>query len=329
MPASHQYYGFFGGPVVLLLGGYGACVVLLDREQLTPVLEILAALLCIAGLAGLSDQRTARAGNWAGMVGVILAVSTTLGGVEGLWPALVYAQFAIVASVGGTIGVLVYLTVSPTSLPQAVAGFHSLVGLAALLTATAEYLPKQQPSADVAPSWTASSLDDASELVRLIAIGIATIVGGITFAGSIVAFAKLSGLLSSSPLHLPIRDAVNALLALAAIAAVAYFATVPAGVLGLRILGGAAACSILLGMHMVASISGTDMPVVITVLNSYSVGLPRAARPLQLASPRELQTRLLTLLYHPLANPAALRRAGRCAPRASCSTSRYSRSSAR
>lgn len=342
---SYQYYFFFAGPVALLLGFYGACIALLDREQLTPVIEVLAALLCIAGLAGLSGQRTARAGKWAGMTGVLLAVSTTLGGVGGLWPALVYAQFAIIASVGSAIGFVVYRMVSPSSLPQAVAGFHSLVGLAAVLTAAAEYLPKRL-AADTAPSWDASSVDDASEPVALLAVGITTVVGGITCAGSIVAFAKLSGLLSSSPLHLPLRDAANALLMAATLAAVVFFASLPASPLGMNVLGAAAACSLVLGVHAVVSIGGTDMPVVITVLNSSSVGLSLSVRsPHVLSSsprPHDRQHACLSRC-HLATNPqltrrvphcprtvmAGLSRAGRSAPRALCSTSRSSRSSAR
>ena len=149
------------------------------------------------------------------------------------------------------------------------AAFHSLVGVAAAATAVAEVL-----HATSAAAATGAPLDGA--LVAVAAL--ATFVGGVTATGSVVAFAKLAGLVSSAPLALPGRDAINLALAgsSAGLAAAGAAGAAGGGVDAVAALGGIGAASGLLGAHLTASIGGADMPVVITVLNSYSGRVVRA-----------------------------------------------------
>jgi NAD/NADP transhydrogenase beta subunit len=249
--------------------------VLLSPAYLTTVVETLAALLCIGGIAGLATQRTARLGNVAGSAGILLAVSTALGGVDERWADLVYAQFAIVAVIGAAVGTVIYRSVSPTSLPQTVAGFHSLVGLAAVLTAVAEYLANSDSEAAATDASygpdAAAATAAAPRVVELVTAGLATAIGGITCTGSLIAFAKLSGYMKSVPLKLPIRDWLNLVLASGLAVCIVWLALDPERTTGLVLLFSAVLISLLLGWHLVHSIGGADMPVVITILNSYSV----------------------------------------------------------
>ena len=144
----------------------------------------------------------------------------------------------------------------PTELPQTVAGFHSLVGFAAVATAIGEFLLRRA--------------EGAMTPVAAGAIYLATFLGGVTITGSAVAFAKLQGIVSGRPWSLPGRDAINsALLALNA-AAIATLVASPATPLALRLLAFATVSSCFLGAHLTSSIGGADMPVVITCLNSAS-----------------------------------------------------------
>ncbi|KAJ1619409.1 NAD(P) transhydrogenase beta subunit-domain-containing protein [Pavlovales sp. CCMP2436] len=202
-------FSFYAVPIAILLAGYVAALLTTLRDQLTPVVDTLAALLCIAGLAELSNQATSRPGNAAGSTGILLAVSTALGGMGSSWDYLVYAQFAVVAASGSAMGTAIYRMTTPQTLPQTVAGFHSLVGLAAVLTAIAEF-PR-----DPEPASGGGGEPPAPNVVRLVAIGLATVIDGITFTGSLIAFAKLSGYISSAALKLPVRDALNAICGLA------------------------------------------------------------------------------------------------------------------
>ncbi len=164
---------------------------------------------------------------------------------------------------GASIGAVLASGIGPTELPQTVAAFHSLVGIAAMAGAAGEYLGN---SGDLAVGTLSS-------------IYLATLIGGVTFAGSIVAFGKLSEMMDSAPLQLPGRDQLNLAMLGTCILGMAAFLSpdTAAGVLSmdpeavrLASLGMVAAVSAVLGWHLTASIGGADMPVVITVLNSYS-----------------------------------------------------------
>lgn len=175
----------------------------------------------------------------------------------------VFQQAGLLGGVGASIGAVLASGIGPTELPQTVAAFHSLVGIAAMAGAAGEYLGH---SGDLSAGTLSS-------------IYLATLIGGVTFAGSVVAFGKLSEMMDSAPLQLPGRDQLNLAMLGTCILGMAAFLSpdIAAGALSmdpesvrLASLGMVAAVSAVLGWHLTASIGGADMPVVITVLNSYS-----------------------------------------------------------
>lgn len=214
-------------------------------------------------VAGLADQKTARTGNVLGIAGVSFALSSTLADMSILGAeAASFQQVALLGGVGATAGAAIASRVGPTELPQTVAAFHSLVGIAAMAGAAGEYL------------GNAGHLDAGT----LTAIYLAVFIGGITFTGSVIAFSKLAGMMSSSALQLPGRDQLNlGMVSMIALGMAAFLNPsvvdsigIDADTVQLASLTFSAVMSSILGLHLVASIGGPDMPVVITVLNSYS-----------------------------------------------------------
>lgn len=196
-------------------------------------------------------------GNMLGMVGVGTGIAATLASVA---PApAVLAQMTAMMLGGGALGLTVAKKVALTELPELVAAFHSFVGLAAVLTAGASY----------AHEYT-HLLTDPSAGVHKAAMFAGTFIGGVTFTGSLVAFAKLRGLMDSKPLALPGRNAINLGLLAANLGCGAMFMGDASRGTGLAMLAATTGLTGVLGAHMTASIGGADMPVVITVLNSYS-----------------------------------------------------------
>ena len=232
-----------------------------------------AGLLFIASLRGLSTQRTAKGGNAAGILGMLLAIvvttlalftpgmATAAGGGE-TWGLL-----AAAIGVGAAIGALLASRVAMTSMPELVAVLHSFVGAAAVLVGIANYL---EPSAGEAG------------IVHAVETVVGAFIGAVTFTGSVVAFGKLRGTLGSKPLLLPGRHLINAAMTLACVAAGAAFASAPAPG-GLLPLLGVVAVACILGAHLVLAIGGGDMPVVVSLLNSYS-GWAAAAAGFMLAN---------------------------------------------
>jgi NAD(P) transhydrogenase subunit beta len=226
---------------------------------------LVAAVLFILSLRGLASPETARSGNAQGMAGMGLAVLATL------LPSLVEADGGgdligrlgpILGGVvvGGGAGLLIAKRIKMTDLPQLVAAFHSLVGLAAVLVAVAARL---SPDALGLPQYAAGHIAVAS----LVEMGLGAIIGAITFTGSLVAFAKLQGLVSGAPLVFPGQHALNALLGLATLGLVGHFATSGGTELSFFLAIG---LSLLLGFLLILPIGGADMPVVVSMLNSYS-----------------------------------------------------------
>lgn len=250
-----EYYHYYAAPAGAFVGGY-ALAKGLGCAEVDTVASVAAGLCCVGGIGGLSSQKTARMGNVLGMSGVSFGLAATLGMMAPA-DAGTYGQLALLAGAGGATGYQIAKRVGPTELPQTVAAFHSLVGLAAAGTAAADYLHHMHDPA-------------ALDAIRLGSIYLATWIGGITATGSVVAFGKLQGLLKSAPLALPGRDQMNMAAGAASLAALAGFMAQPSPETGLACLGAAALLSGGLGAHMTASIGGADMPVVITVLNSYS-----------------------------------------------------------
>jgi NAD(P) transhydrogenase subunit beta len=222
-------------------------------ENLASFAYLISSVLFIMALRGLSSPETARSGNIFGIVGMIIAVGTTL-----VTPGVVsYWMILLGVLIGGGIGTLIAWKIEMTSLPELVAAFHSLVGLAAVCVAAAAFF---QPAAY--GIGTSGNIGVAS----LVEMSIGTAIGAVTFTGSIIAFAKLQGIMSGAPITFPGQHVLNALLGLLLIALVVWFCDVQTGGLFWSI----ALLAFLIGVLIIIPIGGADMPVVISMLNSYS-----------------------------------------------------------
>ena len=223
------------------------------HADFTGLAYLVAAICFIMALRGLSSPETARRGNAIGIAGMVIAVATTLAD-----PGVV--SFELIAAgvvIGGAIGTVIALRIQMTALPQLVAAFHSLVGLAAVAVATAAfYAPEAYGIGTVGDIKTAS----------LIEMAIGTAVGAVTFTGSVVAFAKLQGLVSGAPLVFKGQHPLNAGLGVVLVLLVVWLclAEAPAAYWLIVIL------ALALGFLIIVPIGGADMPVVISMLNSYS-----------------------------------------------------------
>jgi NAD(P) transhydrogenase len=250
-----EYNNLLAIPTSVMIGGYlyGKATGAADVSE---VLAIGSGVLCVAGIAGLANQETARQGNGLAMMGVGTGLICTLGNLD--VPGSVYAQIAAAMGIGGGVGYTVAQRTDPTSLPQTVAAFHSLVGAAATITAFASFHDGivHHP--------------DHMDTVHKSSIYAADFIGGVTCTGSLVAFGKLDGRLDSSALNMKGRDYINAGLFASNILSMGLFMKYPTSGMGNAMLMWGAASSGALGWHMAMSIGGADMPVVITVLNSYS-----------------------------------------------------------
>ena len=220
----------------------------------TAALAYLVASVCfVLALRGLSHPETSRAGNLYGMVGMAIAVVTTL-----LLPGVVsYGLIIAGVLIGGTIGTVIALKIQMTALPQLVAAFHSLVGLAAVLVAAAAFYRPEAYGIGVAGDIKVASLIEMS-------IGVA--IGAITFTGSVVAFAKLQGLVSGKPLVFPLQHPLNALIGIAIVLLVVWFCFDQLTITFWLIV----LLSLAIGFLLILPIGGADMPVVVSMLNSYS-----------------------------------------------------------
>merc|ERR1712223_1944620 len=253
-PPEYDY--LYGIPAATFLASYGWAVSQ-GYPEVHQMAYLASSLCCVGALAGLSSQPTARLGNAMGMIGVSGGVAATLGQLMPAHPVL--AQMGIAAGAGGLIGTTIAKKIEITDLPQLVAAFHSLVGAAAVLTCVATYI-------DHFPTF---ATDPAATMIKT-SIFLGTYIGGVTFTGSLVAYGKLQGLLNSAPLMLPGRHALNAGLGLANVGAMGYYLYSPEFGTGLSMLGTTTSLSAIMGVTLTMAIGGADMPVVITVLNSYS-----------------------------------------------------------
>jgi len=252
-----EHYGYYALPVGSMVAG-AALTGMAGGGNLAPALSLASGVLCIGGIAGLSSQSTARMGNVLGQSGVALGISSVLGTMP--MDGGTGAQVAALMGTGGAVGYSIAKKVSPTELPQLVAAFHSLVGVAAVATAVGDYA-----------SFLSDPTHHAMDGVRAGAIYLATFIGGVTATGSVVAFGKLNGDLDSGALQLSARDQLNAGMAGASLLAGGLFLKDPSSAAaGVTALASTTVLSGALGAHMTASIGGADMPVVVTVLNSYS-----------------------------------------------------------
>ena len=220
------------------------------------LLYLVAGVLFILALRGLSNPETSRRGNLFGMIGMAVAVATTLAE----HPPADFAAWVLVivgVALGGGAGTVIAGRVPMTSMPELVAAFHSLVGMAAVLVAAgALYAPA---AFDIG---TVGAIHGQS----LIEMSLGVAIGAVTFTGSVIAFLKLSGRMSGKPIILPLRHVINVALAIALVALIVWFFEAQQHVTFWLI----AAASFLLGVLMIIPIGGADMPVVISMLNSYS-----------------------------------------------------------
>ncbi|KVP58326.1 NAD(P) transhydrogenase subunit beta [Burkholderia ubonensis] len=225
-------------------------------SNLTTVSYIGAAILFILSLGGLANPETARRGNLLGMIGMLIAVLATVLGPRVSAEGIPYVVAALV--VGGAVGLIAAKKVQMTQMPELVALMHSLVGLAACLVGFASYVD------------TSVQFSGAEKAIHEVEIYVGILIGAVTFAGSVVAFGKLSGKISGKPLLLPARHWLNLAALLVVIAYGRTFLHAESIQDGMTPLVVMTVISLLFGVHMVMAIGGADMPVVVSMLNSYS-----------------------------------------------------------
>ncbi len=227
--------------------------------DMTAIAYLVAAVCFIMSLRGLSSPETSRKGNMYGMVGMTIAVVTTM-----MDPSIVSYDWIVGAiAVGGVIGFITARRIAMTDMPQLVAAFHSLVGLAAVFVAASAFL---NPSA-----FGIAGADGMIHMASKIEMSLGIVIGAITFSGSIIAFAKLQGIMSGAPIMLPARHLINALIGAAIIGGIGWFASDQnVAIAGVNAFWIFTALAFLIGFLLIIPIGGADMPVVVSMLNSYS-----------------------------------------------------------
>jgi NAD(P) transhydrogenase subunit beta len=224
--------------------------------DIAALLYLVAGVLFILALRGLSSPESSRRGNMFGMIGMAIAIATTLASHP---PAGLGAWVLVVAGVvfGGGIGAVIARRVPMTSMPELVAAFHSLVGMAAVLVAAA---------ALYAPSAFGIGEVGAIHKASLVEMSLGVAIGAVTFTGSVIAFLKLSARMSGAPILLPLRHVINVALAAGIVATIVWFVRTE----DYQAFWALAAAAFLFGILIIIPIGGADMPVVISMLNSYS-----------------------------------------------------------
>jgi len=225
------------------------------HADLTSLAYLVAAVLFIMALRGLSSPESSRAGNYFGMLGMFIAVVTTA-----LSPEVEsYGWILAALAIGAVVGVVIARRIAMTAMPQLVAGFHSLVGLAAVLVAGAAF---SNPEAFGLLSDATGQIFIASR----IEMGLGAVIGAITFSGSVIAFAKLQGLVSGAPVSFSGQHFLNALVGLVILGLMVFFALDQAP----WVFWTMTALAFVIGVLIIIPIGGADMPVVVSMLNSYS-----------------------------------------------------------
>ena len=223
--------------------------------NLLAIFYLISGVLFILALRGLSSPETSRQGNFFGIIGMVIAVGVTVLSVENFSIGFIY--LIVFLLIGGSIGAFIAFKIPMTAMPELVAGFHSLVGLAAVFVAISAYL-----NPDVFNLGSPGNIKIAS----LIEMSLGAAIGAITFTGSIIAFLKLRGIMSGSPITFFGQHYLNLLLGLMLIALVYFLCTTQNNNLFWTLI----AISFLVGILLIIPIGGADMPVVISMLNSYS-----------------------------------------------------------
>ena len=225
---------------------------------------IVAALFFIMSLAGLSKQESARNGNYYGIAGMTIALIATIFSPD----AQGFGWIIIAMAIGGAIGIFYAKKVEMTEMPELVAILHSFVGLAAVLVGYNSYLDAPEAATH------------AEHVIHLVEVFLGVFIGAVTFTGSIVAFGKLRGVISSSPLNLPHKHKLNLAAIVVSTLLMIYFVKADGSMFALIVM---TLIAFAFGYHLVASIGGADMPVVVSMLNSYS-GWAAAAAGFMLAN---------------------------------------------
>ena len=223
--------------------------------NLSSIFFLITGVFFILALRGLSSPETSRTGNFFGISGMILAIVVSILSVDIFFSNLLY--FIVAISIGGIIGGIIAFKIPMTAMPQLVAGFHSLVGLAAVLVAVSAYYSPE--------SFGLGTFQDI-KTASIIEMGLGVSIGAITFTGSIIAFMKLQGLMSGSPITFSGQHYLNGLLGILIISLIGYLVVNQST----QIFWMLVVASLLIGFLIIIPIGGADMPVVISMLNSYS-----------------------------------------------------------
>ena len=223
--------------------------------NLSAIFYLISGILFILALRGLSSPDTSRQGNYFGIAGMIIAIVVSFLSVGNFSSSLIYVIFFLV--IGGAIGAFIAFKIPMTAMPELVAGFHSLVGLAAVFVAIAAFL---NPSA-----FNLGDLGNI-KLASLIEMSIGAAVGAITFSGSIIAFLKLRGIMSGSPITFSAQHYLNLTLGVTIFVLIFYLCKTQSA----NIFWTVIVISFIVGVLLIIPIGGADMPVVISMLKSYS-----------------------------------------------------------
>ena len=223
--------------------------------NLSAIFYLISGILFIFALRGLSSPETSRQGNFLGILGMAIAIIVTFLSIGNFSTSIIYVLIFLV--IGGSIGAFIAFKIPMTDMPQLVAGFHSLVGLAAVFVAIAAFLKPE-----VFNLGTTGNI----KLASLIEMSIGASIGAITFSGSIIAFLKLQGLMSGSPITFKGQHLLNALIGLSIIIFIYYLCVTQSS----NFFWSLITISFLIGFLLIIPIGGADMPVVISMLNSYS-----------------------------------------------------------
>ena len=265
--SSSSIYGFlaillaavniFGGFLVTqrMLAMYKKEKGQIMSANLSAILYLISGVLFILALRGLSSPETSRQGNLFGIIGMVIAVTVTFLSVGNFTSGFIYVLIFLI--IGGSIGAFIAYKIPMTAMPELVAGFHSLVGLAAVFVAI---------SAFINPEAFGLGTPGNIKLASLIEMSIGAAVGAITFSGSVIAFLKLQGIMSGAPITFKGQHALNALILASIVILTFYLCSSQSSNLFWILI----AVSFLIGFLIIIPIGGADMPVVISMLNSYS-----------------------------------------------------------
>jgi len=223
--------------------------------NLSAIFYLISGILFILALRGLSSPDTSRQGNYFGMIGMVIAIAVTFLSIGNFSTSIIYVFVFLV--VGGAIGSFIAFRIPMTAMPELVAGFHSLVGLAAVFVAIAAFLNPQ--------AFNLGSTENI-KLASLIEMSIGAAVGAITFSGSIIAFLKLRGIMSGSPIIFVGQHYLNLILGITIFVLIFYLCKSQSESFFWTVI----IVSFLVGVLLIIPIGGADMPVVISMLNSYS-----------------------------------------------------------